>query len=114
MERRLFPGPPNYESIEDGDERDIQWILRLSRPMCVSEAAGDELNSEAKSGITEIQLVIGNSADRRRYVPLIGHRVKVTGTLYSAHTAHHRAAVLLTLKSMEAARPAGTKQSSHR
>ena len=40
--RRVFPGPPNYMSIENGDQEDVQLILHLSTPTCVSGKRGDD------------------------------------------------------------------------
>lgn len=102
IERRTFPGPPNYMSIEGGDQRDVQWILVLRAPACVDGKGGDELKSAPEVDLKEMQLVVANASDWKRYGPLAGKDVLVTGTLYHAHTAHHRTRVLLTVQLVEA------------
>ena len=107
IERRIFPGPPNYMSVEDGDRRDVQWILRLSKPVCVNGKGGDTPDSESEADVSELQLVISSSGEFRRYRPLLGRDVLVTGALFHAFTMHHRTSVLLTVRRIEA-------QASHR
>ncbi len=34
--REIHPGRPNYESIKEGDEKLIIWVLRLNSPICVT------------------------------------------------------------------------------
>jgi uncharacterized protein DUF4431 len=99
--QRVFPGPPNYENVETGDARETQWLVRLSNPVCVDGDPASELNTEAESGIKEIQLVITNSSDWKRYASLLRKDVRVTGMLFHAHTGHHRTPVLLTVRSIE-------------
>jgi len=107
IERQTFPGPPNCTSTTDGDQPDVQWVLHLSNPVCVNGMRDNELNSDAESGVSEIQLVIANQSDWTRCAHLIGKNVSVTGTLFHSHTAHHRTQVLLTVRLIEAqtARP---------
>jgi hypothetical protein len=102
IERGVFPGPPNYMSVENGDQKDVQWILHLSIPACVNGKRGDDLNSEPEADVSELQLVISKSSEWKRYTPLLGRDVLVTGTLFHAHTAHHRTTVLLTVRRIEA------------
>ena len=99
--RQTFPGPPNFESIKEGDAKEIQWILHLSTPICVNGKQGDELNSEPESGLRTIQLVIVTSGDFKRYSPLLGKDVIVTGTLFHAITMHHRTHVLIEVQSIQ-------------
>jgi Domain of unknown function (DUF4431) len=101
IERRTYPGPPNYTSIEGGDARDVQWILILSRAVCVNGIPGDQLNGGSESNVTEVQLVITDARDWKRYAPLVGKDVQVTGTLFHGHTAHHRTQVLITVRRIE-------------
>lgn len=55
--RETFPGPPNYESIRNGDEPETYWILILAESLCVNAKADDSLYS-SESGIKRIQLVL--------------------------------------------------------
>ena len=101
IQRQTFAGPPNYSSIKEGDERDVQWILHLSAPVCVNGKAGDELDT-SESSVAEMQLVIGDVGDWNRYRPLLGKKVRGTGTLYHGFNGHHRTAVLLQVRLIEA------------
>jgi hypothetical protein len=101
IQRHVFPGPPNYSSIKDGDERDVQWVLHLSSSVCVNGKRGDDLNNESEVNIREMQLVIMNDGDWKRYTSLIGKNVQLTGTLFHAYTGHHRTPVLLTVRLIE-------------
>src|SRR5215831_8689740 len=56
---RTFPGPPNYESIKDGDGPETYWLLVLRRPVCVDQGKPGEFN-EAKKGIRRIQLAFNS------------------------------------------------------
>jgi hypothetical protein len=35
--RKTFPGPPNYESVKNGDKPQTSWILELQENICVDE-----------------------------------------------------------------------------
>jgi hypothetical protein len=96
IERRAYPGPPNFTRIEGGDAWDVEWILILSSPQCVNGLPGDQLNSESESNVKEVQLVITDARDWKRYAPLVGKDGQLTGTRFHGHTAHHRTQVLIT------------------
>ncbi|MBI5409102.1 MAG: DUF4431 domain-containing protein [Nitrospirae bacterium] len=98
IESKIFPGPPEFESIEKGDRPEIHWILKLSKPVCVSGDPKNEINTETERDIKEIQLII--QEDDGRYMHLLSRRVVVTGTLFHAHTGHHRTVVLMEVISM--------------
>lgn len=94
IKRRTFAGPPNYESIAKGDQREQVWVLRLARPICVS-ASGDQ---EAEKNISDLQLLFTDAENEyRRYRPFVDRRVTISGTLFHAHTGHHHTKVLLTV-----------------
>ena len=84
--RMTHAGPPNYESIKDGDAPETYLHLRLATPICTTDA-GDGING-ALDGVTEVQLNLtasGYSGLR----PRLGQRVTVSGKLYAAHSGHH-------------------------
>lgn len=98
--RKTFPGPPNYESIENGDEPETYWILKLKKPVCVKGNPDDELNSETEKNVKNIHLVI-DGEKYARYRHLVSKNVVAQGTLFHAHTAHHRTKVLLMIISIK-------------
>jgi len=93
INKKDFPGKPNYESIGSGNERETYWILKLDRPICLSADANNELN-QPEFGIAEMQLVL-DSAKYDEYRSLLARPVTVRGTLFHAHTGHHHTTVLL-------------------
>jgi hypothetical protein len=91
IKRRTFPGPPNYESVEKGDQPEVMWVLHVARPICVS-ASGDQ---NAEKNVSNFQLVFAGAEDYRRYRSFVGKHATVNGTLFSAQTGHHYTRVLL-------------------
>jgi len=101
---RTFPGPPNYESIKDGDEPETYWLLVLRGPVCVDQGDPGDLINEGKKGIRRIQLVLHDEGAYDKYHRLLGKRVVATGTLYGSHTAHHKTPVLLEVHTLAKAK----------
>ncbi len=94
IRQHTFAGPPNYESIAKGDEREDVWILHLSKAICVSASK----DWEKENSVSKIQLVfLEGQKQYNRYSPLLGQRVTVTGTLFQSHTGHHHTRVLITV-----------------
>jgi hypothetical protein len=102
LERRTFPGPPNYESIHGGDQPETGFYLELPRPICTLASGG----SEARENVRTVQLVL-DSAGYDRLRPSIGRRTTVRGVLFSSLTGHHHAPLLL-----EVARPSSPRRSN--
>lgn len=98
--KRVFPGPPNYESVRRGDRPETSWVLHLSRPICVSGNA-NEFNT-AERGITDVQLIL-SPEEYRTFRRFVGTRknVMVSGTLTHAQTGHHHTTVLLDVTTIK-------------
>jgi hypothetical protein len=93
LERHTYPGPPNYESVKNGDEAETGFYLVLSKPICMDAGEATGING-AQTNVTLVQLNLDSSGyDRLR--PSLGKEVTVRGTLYAAHTGHHHAPVVL-------------------
>jgi hypothetical protein len=90
---KAFPGPPNYASVEAGDEPERYWLLVLDTPVCVADGAADGLHSGA-ADLKEIQLVLSGD-DYSHHRRLLRKHVKVSGSFMSAITAHHKTSLLL-------------------
>lgn len=91
---RTFPGPPNYESIKKGDAPEMALILELNRPVCVKGDPDDEVNSETEKNVKSMHLVI-HDGKYTYYRRLLSKQVVANGTLFHAHTGHHRTKVLM-------------------
>ena len=101
--RKTFPGPPNYESIKRGDKAEKFWLLVLSQPICVQQDKKDPDANPAQQDIRQIQLVFGDANAYEIHKELVGKNVVASGTLFGAHTGHHRTPVLLTVRTLEKA-----------
>ena len=99
---KVFPGPPNYESIRRGDRKEGALILKLDVPACTT---GNDVVDASFIDLREMQLVIyDDDAQWKTVHRRMGKRVTVTGTLFGAHTGHHRTKVLIDVTAIRAAR----------
>jgi hypothetical protein len=80
-----------------------QWIaLRPERPVCTVADPKDETTG-AESDITEMQVLLADRQELRgRAGKLIGHKVKIQGTLQHAVTGYHRTAVMIGVQNVDA------------
>jgi uncharacterized protein DUF4431 len=101
--RKTFPGPPEYKDLSRGDRPETYWLLVLSQPACVDEDSVQPDLNPAHDNIRTMQLVVSEELNKK-YKYLVGRRIVATGTLFGEHTAHHRTPVLLTVKTMAAAK----------
>ena len=102
LRSQVFPGPPNYASIKRGDRKETAIILKLVAPACTTGNDPADVNvSEIR--IREMQLVVTKDAHWRTVRRLMGKRAIVTGTLFHAHTGHHRTKVLIHVVNIRAA-----------
>jgi len=92
-----FPGPPNYENIQQGDAEEIYWILYLDQGIDIIKR--DQINVEEKN-ITKIQLVLSKN-QYIEYKKYIGQKVKVLGILFHGTTAHHKTSILLNVGELQ-------------
>lgn len=92
--RMVFPGPPEFSSIEEGDEALTYWILFLDEPVCLNSKPGSWDEDEAN--VYHMQLVLFFMEDMyKNYQHILSKRVIIKGQLYHAHTAWHKTKVLL-------------------
>lgn len=91
---KSLPGAPGYTSIAGGDLPEKVLFLQLDDPICVKGKPSSTQNSRTRTGITEVQLTVplGQSLE------LLGKRVRVYGTLFSAFMPNHRTKVLMTVE----------------
>ena len=90
--QKTLPGPPNYESIREGDEALTYDYLQLEQPF---ECGGD--NGEVS--VSEVQLILPDQ-DRIAYsdlAPRLGKEVLVSGKTMFAQSGRHFTPVLLIL-----------------
>lgn len=101
LHSRVFAGPPNYESIRRGDRKETAIILKLTDPVCVTGKDQADILVASETGIREVQLVVSNSAHWKTIRRLMNRRAIVSGSLFHAHTGHHRTQVLIEVTSLQ-------------
>jgi len=101
---KLFPGPPEYSSIEGGDRADYCWVLQLDSLSLhlalttpVAEPASTLADLKNRSNHGEVILALDedleNFCKEHRDQP-----ITVEGQLFHAHTAHHYSPMLVDVK----------------
>lgn len=93
LERQTFPGPPNFESVENGDEARTGFYLTLAEPACV-KGNDYEADMGAEQDVRLVQLVL-DEAGYKKLEPHLGQQVTLAGHLFSAETAFHYAPLLM-------------------
>lgn len=94
--QQTLPGPPNYESIKDGDEAVTYDYLRLDQPFeC-------DVTGESES-VPLVQLIMmgKNKPGYAELAPLLGKEVILTGETMYAQNGRHYTSVLLTLDNVK-------------
>jgi TPR repeat protein len=94
---KVFPGPPNFESIEGGDKPMRRLILQLDSTVDVPADNKDDMN-EAEEDVQEVQLNFSDKYPEKK--GLNGKMVEVTGGIYHSHTGYHCTAVLMDVKNL--------------
>ena len=102
LHSRIFPGPPNYQSIRRGDRKETALLLTLAQNICTTGNDPQGIDVP-ETGVSEVQLAITNSAHWKVVRRLTGKRAIVMGTLFHAHTGHHRTRVLIDVANIRAA-----------
>lgn len=98
LHKEVYPGPPEYMSVEMGDRPEEVIILTLKNPIDVVSKDREGPN-EPEENIYELQVVFTGSIPS---VSQMGQEITLRGSLYHAHTAHHRRNVLLTVEDWKA------------
>lgn len=106
LDLQTFPGPPNYDSIKDGDDIERGFYLKLDRPIDVSVQGlhPDVDNEKSERNVKIMQLAI-NAEDDKLWAQFRnigrGRHVKIKGTLFHRFTGHHHSRILLDVQSIQ-------------
>lgn len=94
---QLFAGPPNYESIANGDEEVRAFILELPERRCAQQSLEPGIADTIEFDRVHVSAISDdNMMETLRSA--VGHRIVVSGEGMVAHTAHHRAPMVLLVK----------------
>lgn len=96
LERKTFPGSPNYESVANGDEPETGFYLALSTPICAVGTADSE-NPETHRNVKLVQLILDQQGYSNLHA-LLGKKIHVRGSLFSWVNGHHHTPLLLSWK----------------
>jgi hypothetical protein len=96
----VFPGPPNYRSLQTGDQPEAVWMLRLARPVCIDAIPGDSWNID-QAQVPEVQVVPRTSFS----MAMNGKDVVVEGSLSRARGGHPHAVILLRATAVRVTTP---------
>jgi hypothetical protein len=92
LERRTYPGRPNFESIDAGDEPETGFYLVLPKAACFD--AGSDPDAANVSDVRLVQLNLKpEQYDQLR--PYLGKSISIQGAVYEAMSGHHHAPVVL-------------------
>jgi hypothetical protein len=107
IERRIFE-VPSAHGENPSEDPEPAWILRLFEPICTT---GSDDIEQPESGVREVQVVV-QSELFHALAALSGRPVTVTGTLFHSHSGHHHTPVLILLRGLSSAHPAGPRSRS--
>lgn len=103
ISRETFPGPPNYQSIDDGDQPETTWILTVLTSHCVvAESMEDGSPYEVAKSTTRFQLAFEDASLFKTHKDLVEHQAIVSGQLFVGHTGHHHTKALISVKTIKA------------
>ncbi|WP_119258940.1 hypothetical protein [Shinella zoogloeoides] len=98
LTQSVFPGPPNYESIDAGDKAETAFLLGLTQPIC---ASGDEFLSSNEE-ISTIHVYSDDPQTAVELERLADQEVRIVGSeAFGSHTGHHRARLVVHVRSAE-------------
>ena len=102
VSRETFPGPPNYESIDDGDTPETYWILTIRTPQCVTaEFMESDAPYEVAKSTKRFQLAFEDASIYKSQKNLVENGAIVEGQLFAGYSGHHHTKALILVKSIE-------------
>lgn len=86
---RIYPGPPNYESVASGDKPVTRWYLQLPWPACFAE----------HRHLTRFQLSL-TPQEVDSYRQFLGKEIRVKGTLEEGVPGLHTTSLVVKVASL--------------
>lgn len=94
LSTKVVPGPPGYVSAAKGDLPETIILLKLVDEICVLSDGSSYYNVRSHTRVGEVQLELPLLEAKK----FEGKQVRATGSLYGAHTGHHRTPVVLRVE----------------
>ncbi len=95
-----FAGPPNFESVKDGDKLLTYWYLETPKPLCAF--TDSSLEGKALEKIepqSRFQLVIKQQLNKLN--EMFNQNASITAVPFTAHTGYHQTPLVLEVKQFE-------------
>lgn len=101
VREEVFPGPPNYESINEGDRPQFYWILYTNEPISLL-GRSIENNELYENGLSCMFQLSISSEIYDKHLDILGKYVKAEGEIFFGHTGHHKTKALLKVNTISA------------
>ena len=98
LEHHVYPGEPGYESIRRGDRPEPTYALVLDRSICMNVETG---LGAPRAPFRRVQLYTNRGALWSRLRTAVGHRVRISGNGFPAHTGHHHEPLVVEINSLQ-------------
>lgn len=100
LRKGTFAGPPNYESVENGDKLITYHYLETDKPMCafIDTSLFEGTSLEKIEPQRHFQLVIPEIVGLSDEI--LNKKIKVTAIPYTQHTGYHQTPLLLDVKEL--------------
>lgn len=99
----VFPGPPNYQSVESGDLAESTYILELPESLCLE----DGLFLEPGTRFDRAQLYSTDRLIAGTLSANVGRTIRVRGDGFGSITGHHHAPLVIEVGEVEVQGEAG-------
>jgi hypothetical protein len=90
-----FPGPPGYGASPKTDSRETVFILTPDKPVNVLRQSGEAEEGDFNIPKYNVAKIHVTSVTGLKLSAFRNKSVRVSGTLFGAHTGHHHAEVVL-------------------
>jgi hypothetical protein len=87
--QHTFPGPPNYESIQDGDFPETRWVLEISEKEIQKLVTSNYVPKDMYQFSKEDWVQVISPGTEQTPKPLLNKKVVVTGCLGTLRTHRH-------------------------
>jgi hypothetical protein len=102
ISREAFPGPPNYESIYEGDEPRTYWILSTDKKYYGEAKSVESGEPYRMDGSLDRFHLLMTREQYEEYRSLLTKKVRVKGMAVTGHTVHHKTKLLISVSNMSA------------
>ncbi len=95
LSRHTFPGPPNYDSIANGDRAETYYFITPRTRACVNPGRDEAEPAVAQTGKLQLIFTAQSQSIFKQLSPLLNKHVVCTGTPMHSISGHHHSTILL-------------------